>query len=240
MCSCPARRTARLQRGLPAQVYRHMADAFDAQYPPAARCRAGSGNCWQGSHPDRAFAFSADGVLHASDLSRAATAIDFSDPVWLRLGFINELRYNWSTAAPQVHRVDRDRRFFMGLRRWHLAMPWFELIRLPPAFVGGQLCWRGEILWEGEGGNFAALPGDRCRAIAAGDAGKRIFGIAIKPDTLAMTLTPPWRVRLLQLASSGADARRRIRPDHGAGAFFGAARDAALYPPRPRGAGHRR
>ena len=85
------------------------------------------------------------------------TAIDFSDPVWLRLGFINELRYNWYTAAPDVHRADRDRRFWMGLHRWHLAMPWFEMIRLPAAFAGGQLCWRGDVMWEGAGGSFALL-----------------------------------------------------------------------------------
>jgi hypothetical protein len=118
------------------------------------------------------------------------------------LGFINELRYNWSTAAPDVHRGDRDRRFWMGLRRWHLAMPWFEMIRLPAAFVGGELCWRGELMWEGADEHFAALPEDNCRAIAPGDAGRRVFGIAIKPDTLAMHLTPPWRVRLLQFVTA--------------------------------------
>ena len=207
MCSCPA--DGMLQRALPPEVYRHLADEFDAVYPPAVRCKPNSAGCWQGSQPDRAFAFSADGVLHASDLSRAATAIDFSDPVWLRLGFVNEQRYNWSTAAPDVHRVDRDRRFYMGLARWHLAMPWFEMIRLPAAYVGGELCWRGDLLWEAAGGHFALWRGDSCRAIEAADAGRRVFGSAIKPGSLAMRLTPPWRVRLLQyvqpaLALAGA------------------------------------
>ena len=32
--------------------------------------------------------------------------------------------------------------------------------------------------------------------LASADANRRIFGIAIKPDTLAMHLTPPWSVRL--------------------------------------------
>jgi hypothetical protein len=191
-----------LQRGLPLDVYRHMANAFDAQYPPAVRCLPSLIGCWQNTYPERVFAFSADGIFHASDLSRAAAAVDFSDPVWLRLGFINELRYNWYASAPDVHRGDRDRRFWMGLRRWHLAMPWFEMIRLPAAFVGGELCWRGELMWEGADEHFAALPEDNCRAIAPGDAGRRVFGIAIKPDTLAMHLTPPWRVRLLQFVTA--------------------------------------
>ncbi len=187
-----------LQRALPPDVYKHMSDAFDAAYPPAARCKPDTSGCWQGSQPERAFAFSADGVWRASDLSRAATAIDFSDPVWLRLGFVNEQRYNWYTAAPDLHRVDRDRRFYMGLARWHLAMPWFEMMRLPAAYVGGELCWRGDLLWETAGEHFALWRGDSCRAIEAADAGRRVFGVAIKPDTLAMRLRPPWGTRLLQ------------------------------------------
>ena len=191
-----------LQRSLPAAVYRHMADEFDRQYPPAVRCRPGTDGCWQGSAPERAFAFSADSVFHPSELSRAVTGVDFSDPVSLRLGFINELRYNWYTLPPDVHRADRDRRFWMGLYRWHLAMPWFEAIRLPAAYAGGELCWRGDVMWEGADGQFAVLPTDGCRAIEASDAGRRIFGIAVKPGTLAMHLTAPWPVRLWQHAGT--------------------------------------
>jgi hypothetical protein len=189
-----------LLRGVPGDVYQHLAAEFDAVYPLAVRCARGSAGCWQGSHPESTFAFSADGIFHRSDLSRAASALDFSDPVWLRLGFANDRRYNWLTTTPDVRRVDRDRRFFMGLHRWHFAMPWFELIRLPAAYAGGELCWRGEIMWEGEDGQFAALPGPQCRPVTVADAGRRVFGIAIKPDTLAMHLAPPWRIRLLQFA----------------------------------------
>jgi hypothetical protein len=186
-------------RALPDDVYRSMAAQFDAIYPPAVRCQRGTAGCWRDSKPARTFAFSADGIFHRSDLSRAAARIDFSDPVWLRLGFANERQYNWHRPAPDVHRVDRDRRFYMGLHRWHFALPWFEMIRLPAAYAGGELCWRGELLWEEADGHFAPPLGN-CRTISKADAGKRVFGIAIKPDTLAMHLSPPWRVRLLQFA----------------------------------------
>jgi len=193
-----------LERGLPAEVYRRLANEFDAQYPPAIRCKPGRVGCWQdGGFPDSAFAFSADGIFNKTPLSRSVTGLDFSDPVWLRLGFTNEARYNWYTAAPDVHRADRDRRFWMGLQRWHLAMPWFEMVRLPAAFVGGELCWRGEVMWEGAGEHFSLWPGEGCRTIETADAGRRVFGIAIKPDTLAMRLTPPWTVRLQQFAVGG-------------------------------------
>ena len=196
-----------LERQLPVEVYRRLADEFDAQYPPAVRCKSGSVGCWQdGGLPDSAFAFSADGIFHKSALSRSVTELDFSDPVWLRLGFINEHRYNWYTTAPDVHRDDRDRRFWMGLHRWHLAMPWFEMIRLPAAYVGGELCWRGDLMWEGAGEHFTLWPGDGCRTIEPADAGRRIVGIAIKPATLAMRLTPPWSVRVQNIAVGGLAA----------------------------------
>jgi hypothetical protein len=185
-----------LQRALPPQVYRHLANEFDAVYPPAVRCKPGSVGCWQGSHPARAFAFSADSVFHPSDLSRAVTALDFSDPVWLGLGFINEQRYNWGSVPPDVHRLERQREFWKGYDRWHLTMPWFEVIRLPAAYAGGELCWRGEIMWEGASG-FSLWRGPGCRTIEAADAGRRVYGIAIKPDTLAMQLSPPWRIELM-------------------------------------------
>jgi len=190
-----------LEKALPAQVYRQMADEFDALYPAGQRCNAAESSCWraQGA-PDGAYAFSADSVWHKTGASRSVTTLDFSDPVWLRLGFINEVRYNWGTAAPDVHRADRDKRFWMGLVRWHLTMPWYEMIRLPAAYAGGQLCWRGDVLWEGEGERFSRWSGEGCRAIEPADAGRRIFGIAIKPGTLAMQVTPPWTVQALLYA----------------------------------------
>ena len=48
------------------------------------------------------------------------------------------------------------------------------------------------------------MPGEGCRAIEAADAGKRVFGLAIKPDTLSMHVTPPWRLRLLRMEQGGA------------------------------------
>ena len=192
--------SAALERGLPGDVYRTMAAQFDAQYPPAQRCDPKKFGCWQNNgFPDSTFAFSADGIWRKSELSRQATAIDFSDPVWLRPGFVNEVRYNWTTEA-DVNRGIRDRRFWMSWHRWHMTMPWFEMIRVPGTYAGGELCWRGTVMWENESGQFPPLAGDGCRPIQTADAGKRIFGIAIKPDTLAMHLTPPWTVWLAGFA----------------------------------------
>jgi len=55
-------------------------------------------------------------------------------------------------------------------------------------------------MWEGENQSFAVMPGDGCRRVQPADIGKRIFGIGIKPDTLAMHLTAPLSVRLAGFA----------------------------------------
>ncbi len=191
-----------LERGLPADVYRHLAAEFERQYPPAKHCGVEQGGCWRSTGlPDRVFAFSADGILHKSDMSRSATAIDFVDPVWLRLSFINDMRYNWYPLS-DVQRASRDRRIWAGLNRWQLTMPWFEMIRLPAAYVGGKLCWRGDVMWEGAAERFSLWRGDSCRAIEQADAGRRVVGVAIVPGSLAMRLEPPLPVRLRLIAQS--------------------------------------
>ena len=193
--------SALLERTLPADVYRTLLGEFDALYPEAQRCDPKAFGCWRGNGTsDRPYAFSADSVWHKSDASRSVTSVDFANPVWLGLGFINEVKYNW-TATTEIKRGERDKRFWMGLQRWHLTMPWYEMVRLPAAYAGGELCWRGTLLWEGEADRFAILKGDGCRPIEPADIGKRIFGSAIKPDTLSMHVTPPFIVRLKLFAS---------------------------------------
>ena len=183
-----------LERGLPPDVYRFMAAEYAAQYP---KDQTGGG------FSDRAFAFSADGIFGHPLYSRRVSQIDFADPVWLRLGFINEAQYNWYGEG-DLQRRSRDRRFWMGVHRWQLLLPWFVMYQMPKDFTGGELCWRGTLLWEGEGQHFTPLqqPNGACRTIKPEDAGRRIFGVAIKPGALAMTLNPPLKVRMLQLTES--------------------------------------
>src|SRR4249920_46755 len=188
-----------LEKALPADVYRQMLAEFNTQYPVARRCDPKQPGCWQnGGFPDRPFAFSADSVWRRAATSRMTMVLDFDDPVWLRLGFVNDRRYNW-TSVNDVTRATRDRRFWMGWHRWDLTMPWFEMIRIPAGYVGGTLCWRGTVMWESENERFTRWPGEGCRAIEAADAGRRVFGIAIVPDTLAMRIDPPWTIWARQL-----------------------------------------
>jgi hypothetical protein len=189
-----------LERSLPADVYRQMVAEFDARYPIAQRCDHRKSGCWRHEgFPDAPFAFSADGIWRKADASRTVTALDFDDPVWLRLGFVNDRRYNW-TSDNDITRATRDRRIWMGWHRWHLIMPWFEMIRFPSGYAGGTLCWRGTVMWEGENGRFTRWPGEGCRPIEAADIGRRVFGLAIAPDTLGMRIVPPLNVWVRQLS----------------------------------------
>src|SRR5262245_5874478 len=194
MCSAlPAR--------LPVASFQLMATDFNTIYPPARRCARDQVGCWRGqAFPDRAFAFSADGIFDHAAYSRRVTGIDFSDPVHLRLGFINELGYNWNSRASDVVRAHRDRSSLAFLHQWTLAMPWFVLYRFPADFVGSALCWRGEVLWEGADGAFDTIAHAdmQCRTLTAADVGRDIFGVAIAHPP-AMLLVPTCQVRLRQL-----------------------------------------
>ena len=189
-----------LERGLPADVYRRMVAEFDALYPVGQRCAPEKLGCWRGAgFPDSTYAFSADGIWRKTDASRSVTGVDFSDPVWLRAGFTNELRYEW-TSDHDVTRATRDRRFWMGWHRWHLTMPWFEMIRLPAGYIGGEVCWRGTVMWEGEKQTFTMLPEEGCRRVQPADIAKRIVGSSIRPDTLALRVTAPFSALLIGFA----------------------------------------
>jgi hypothetical protein len=196
-----------LEAGLPAQAYRRMLALFDARYPPRRRCDPAVVGCWRSrafdmALPDRPFAFSADSIFDRAAYSRRVTGIDFADPVWLRLGFVNERRYNWYADASDIVRASRDPRFWALVHRWRLEMPWFVMYRFPADLAGSALCWRGEVLWEGAGENFSVIRHSTmaCRMLVAEDAGRRIFGLAIANDPpLAMRLEPAASLRVRQM-----------------------------------------
>jgi hypothetical protein len=187
-----------LAKGLPPDVYRAMAGEFDRAYPEAGRCdRTTPGCSWNDGHPARTYAFSFDKPTY----SRRVTRIDFSDAEWQRLGFVNELAYNWSSKPGDVDRGHRRRGLQRLLHPWDITMPHFVMFTFPAAFAGSELCWRGTVMWEGSNENFTPLPQPdlACRTLTPGDIGKRIFGLAISPNSpLAMKLRPTPSIRLFQ------------------------------------------
>jgi hypothetical protein len=193
-----------LERALPPDAFRLMAAEFNTRYPPGHRCDPAADGCWRGqAFPQAPYAFSADAIYDRDAMhSRRVTGIGFADPVWLRLGFVNEKGYNWNARVSDIDRAVRNSSSFAFLHRWRLLMPWFVSYRFPAEFVGSRLCWRGEVLWEGASERFDRVlhPTMQCRALAPDDVGRRIFGLAIADGPpLAIRLDPTARIRLAQL-----------------------------------------
>ena len=194
--------------GLPRAVFDYLDRQFAEQYPPEKRCNDQTRGCWRTnrSAAQDGFGFSTDGIFDHGAWSRRVTAIHFSDPVHARLGIVNEKIYNWSPNASDIERFNRDKHSFNLFDRYHLTFPLYIMYRFPAAFAGSSLCWRGDVLWEGETERFAALSHAdmACRPISEADVGRRIFAVAIKLDRpLAMTLKPSWTVRLRDWFATG-------------------------------------
>jgi len=192
-----------LVTGLPNDVYREMAAELHAMSPAAGRCRTSAAQCWErGPRPRQVYAFSFDGIYDRPAFSRRVMGIDFSDPVWQRLGFINEVEYNWYTGDGDIDRGRRQRGPDAIMHPWRILMPHFVVYRFPAAYLGSQLCWKGNVMWEDTDGTFALTKHTEktCRPIETRDIGKQIFGLAISPQApLAMTLQPTTAILLTQL-----------------------------------------
>jgi hypothetical protein len=200
-----------LVAGLPLEAYRLMAEKFDTAYPEQHRCDASLPSCWyRQGRPNRVYAFSADGIFDRPAYSRRVTDIAFADATWHRLGFVNEVGYNWYDISDlqrftRLRGLDVFRHPWQRMfHPWQLTMPWFAMYQFPVGFVDSRLCWTGDVLWEGPPENFTPLRHTKkeCRIIAAADIGQRIFGVAIDRDApLSMNLQPTAMIRLRQLAA---------------------------------------
>ena len=197
-----------LASGLPPPVFEYMKAAFDETYPPEQRCDPKVVGCWRHpgmTFPDRAYAFSSDGIFSRPALSRHVRSISLDDPAWWRLGFVNNSDHNWWHSNDGLDRATMHERWFGQAVRWQQTMPWFVVFRFPADFIGNRLCWRGAVLWETSDGQFSNLTAEQftCRAIEATDVGRHIFGVAIRPSpVLAMRLEPTTKIWLL----NGLDA----------------------------------
>ena len=183
-----------LQQRLPADVYQQMAQEFDTIYPPAVRCKPGSTGCWQDQgRPDRAVR-----VFRRQHLAQERRLAGGDGARFFRPGL----------AAARIH----QRAQLQLVQRRARRAP----CRPRPPFLDGvqALASRHAVVRDGApAGGFCRRancagaarscgkarrsisprwPGGGCRTIEPADAGRRVFGIAITPDTLAMDVKPPW------------------------------------------------
>ena len=164
---------------LPSPVLAALDGQFRARYPPEHWCEPEAGGCWRSALPPRdRFSFSADAFLRERQYSRVVSSVDFRGLGELRAGFTNRVETNWWDRTSDVRRRN---------------LPFYVMYVLPAEAAGSTLCWRGDLWWE-EAGGFRDLSDDRgaCRAIEASDAGRRVFGISVlhQPLAIRLELTP--------------------------------------------------
>jgi hypothetical protein len=194
------------QAGLPADAMRQMKEIFDESYIDNPKGLPGSADWWQEEEfkrkpspfVDGAFAPSSDALWQRPKYSRTVDAVDFSSQEGARIGAINRRVYNFfqpsikkgKQATPgfaNTARIDRE------------TMPFFVMVELNDALIGGEMCWRGQALVEGEDGKFSRVdhPQRGCLPITKQDSGKRVFALAIARDKkLSFSVYPRLEQRL--------------------------------------------
>jgi len=178
---------------LPADVAALLTQKFDAAYGTVKSCGCDTANCQPPALPaPRKIGYSVDGIFDHPTLSRRVTGIDFSDPVHLRLGDINDLAYNRTDGwCRGLQRFSRDRNSFNLFDRFRLLFPSYLVYQFPTEFAGSELCWRGTMLWPDGGAHLNAIDhaGMACRVLTAADIGKSLYAVSIDPQQrLAMKL----------------------------------------------------
>jgi hypothetical protein len=185
---------------LPPDAQRKMQQIFDESYINDPKNLPGSPDWWKSpvfaQQPsrfvDHAFSTSSDALWQQPKYSRTADAIDFTSQEQARIGAINRIAYNFYRRSDKKNHQSASG-FATDARIDRSSMPFFVMLELNGALAGGEICWRGQTLWEEPDGQFSLVDhADRaCRAITEQDQGKRVFALAIAPDKpLSFTVYP--------------------------------------------------
>jgi SAM-dependent methyltransferase len=198
---------------LPPDAQRQMKSIFDQSYIDDPKDLPGSPDWWQAPDfkqlpsrfVDHAFSPSSDALWQRPKYSRTVDEVDFTSQEQARIGAINRRVYNfYQLPKKTIHQSKRG--FYTSARIDRQSMPFFIMLELNDALVGGEVCWRGQTLWEGEDGKFSLVDHAKpsCRKISEQDEGKRLFALAIAPDkTLALTVSPNLGKRLALWLKAG-------------------------------------
>jgi hypothetical protein len=176
------------ENDLPPDAQRTMLGIFDRAYLQEGAHLPGSPAWWNDSRFKRpgffaqhAFAPSADALWQRPKYSRTVDVIDFRSQDQARLDVINRKQFNFHPETKNK----RDPGSFDAIARIkRTVMPFFVMVEINPAMVGGTICWRGDILWEKESGRYDLKRNDTrsCSDIGPQHVGKHVFALAITPD----------------------------------------------------------
>ena len=175
-----------LQEVLPDEVNSELLAAFNETYPADKRCDGELDGCWLKQFGiDRTVEFSFDSPFSEQQFSRIVTEIDFTNLSELRAGFVNRNRYKWYS---HISDVDRE------------TMPFFVSYQWPDDVSGSKVCWRGGLLWPSDNAGWKLQTNIdfECRLLTEQHAGQTIYGIGVPADQLAISLSPPFWISVIQ------------------------------------------
>jgi 2-polyprenyl-3-methyl-5-hydroxy-6-metoxy-1,4-benzoquinol methylase len=188
------------EKELPPDAQRQMKRIFDQSYIDDPKNLPGSPDWWQAPEfmqrpsrfVDRVFSTSSDALWQRPKYSRTVDAVDFTSQEQARIGAINRRVYNfYQLPKKTIHQSKSG--FYTSARIDRKSMPFFMMLELNDALIGGEICWKGQTLWEGEDEKFSLVDHAKqsCREVGENDKGKRLFALAIAPDRpLALTVYP--------------------------------------------------
>ena len=178
-----------LENGLPAGAYDKMLAVFNRAYLEGAKS---SGPIdWRENrrlkNPKKmnrkTFAASADGIWQRPKYSRIVGSIHFRSQNQAKLDIINSKTFNFydqsRKAGNKIHR-----NFDNSSPIARSALPFFVMLEVGPSLIDGEVCWRGELLWEQENEHFAYMNEKtrHCNRLGEKHVTKRLFYLAVDPE----------------------------------------------------------
>ncbi len=167
------------QQHLPKEVYDYFQEEFNKYYSKS-QCNEGKNNCWKTFNPtddyfnssatNKIFAFSSDWSFQKIEYSRIVNYINITNIKSARIGAINNLDYNF--FWPEKNDLLREN------------LPFFVMYEVPKDLIGSSICWRGNLFWEKEKGQYLRKLNDKysCVKISELDVGKFFFGVSMGPN----------------------------------------------------------
>ena len=164
---------------LPKEVYNYFQEEFNKYYSKS-QCNEGKDNCWKTFNPtddyfnsaatNKIFAFSSDWSFQKIKYSRIVNYINITNIKSARIGAINNLDYNF--FWPEKNDLLREN------------LPFFVMYEVPKDLIGSSICWRGNLFWEKEKGQYLRKLNDKysCVKISELDVGKFFFGVSMGPN----------------------------------------------------------
>jgi len=189
---------------LPRQAQTAMKSVFDRAYFTNTDGLPGSASWWQypefakpGYFTEHAFAPSADALWQQPKYSRIVDMIDFRNQDQARIRAINREQYDFYHRTKPLY-TSKPYKFATAARIDRSAMPYFVMAEINSELSGGKACWRGDVLWEGDDGNFSLAGRDAwgCQLLGERDIGKRVFALAIRKP-VEFSVYPRLQLRLL-------------------------------------------